>query len=75
MNEINQVIETFQEKGITYSHWYTEDRIIEFDLGGMDTLTHALQVISDNIETWCYELELGLEIKIELDFERISINY
>ncbi|WP_405286417.1 hypothetical protein [Methanobrevibacter sp.] len=73
--KINQIIETLNENGITYSHWYTEDRTIEYDLGGMDRLTQALQVISDNVETWCYEWELGLEIKIEFDFERISIQY
>lgn len=76
MNEkINKIIETFNENGISYSHWYTEDRLIEYDFGGMDRLAQALQVISDNVETWCYEWELGLEIKIEFDFERISISY
>ena len=73
--DINQVIETLTENGVQYSHWYTEDRLVEFDLGGMDRLANAMKVISDNIETWCYDWELGLEIKIEFDFERISITY
>ena len=34
--KINEIIETFHEEGIRYSHWYTEDRLIEFDLGGQD---------------------------------------
>lgn len=74
-NEINKVIETLAENGINYSHWYTEDRLIEYDLGGQDRLYNVMQVITDNIENWCYEQLLGIEIKIELDFERISIKY
>lgn len=73
--KINEIIETFHEEGIRYSHWYTEDRLIEFDLGGQDRLYNAMQVITNNIEKWCYEDEMSLDIKIEFDFERISINY
>ena len=73
--KINEIIETFNEHGVSYSHWYTEDRLIEFDLGGQDRLYNAMQVITNNIEKWCYEYELSLDIKIEFDFERISINY
>ena len=73
--QINQILETFDENGIHYSHWYTVDRLVEFDLGGADQLYQALQVLTDNIEEWCYDWELGLEVKIEFDFERISISY
>ena len=73
--KINEIIETFHEEGISYSHWYTEDRLIEFDLSGQDRLYNAMQVITNNIEKWCYEDEMSLDIKIEFDFERISINY
>lgn len=73
--KINEIIETFHEEGIRYSHWYTEDRLLEFDLGGQDRLCNAMQVITNNIEKWCYEDEMSLDIKIEFDFERISINY
>lgn len=74
-NKIDKVVETFSENGVQYSHWYTEDRLIEFDLGGADRLANAMRVIADNVEVWCYGWLLGLEIKVEFDFERISISY
>ena len=74
-NKINQVVETFHENGVRYSHWYTEDRLIDFDLGGADRLADAMRVLADNMEVWCYDWLLGLEIKVEFDFERISISY
>lgn len=74
-NKIDKVVETFSENGIRYSHWYTEDRLIEFDLGGADRLANAMRVIADNVEVWCYDWLLGLDIKVEFDFERISISY
>ncbi|MBQ2654275.1 MAG: hypothetical protein IJF83_12010 [Methanobrevibacter sp.] len=73
--DIKNVLETFHENGIRYSHWYTEDRLVEFDLGGADRLSDAMRVIADNVEVWCYDWLLGLEIKVEFDFERISISY
>lgn len=72
---IKDVLETLHENGIPYSRWYTEDQLVEFDLGGADRLAKAMNVIADNIETWCYDWLLGLEIKVEFDFERISISY
>ena len=73
--QITKILKTFDENGIHYSNWYAVDRLVEFDLGGADQLYQALQVLTDNLETWCYDWELGLEVKIEFDFERISITY
>ena len=72
--EINKVIETLTLNGLGFRH-YTEDRLIEMDLGGQDRLYNVMQLITDNLEYWCYDLCLGLDIKISFDFERVSIHY
>lgn len=75
MNEdIKKVLETLTENGLEYRH-YTEDRLIEMDLGGQDQLYQVMQLITNNLEYWCYDLCLGLDIKISFDFERVSIQY
>ena len=75
MNEdIQKVLKTLTENGLNYRH-YTEDRLIEMDLGGQDRLYNAMQIITNNLEYWCYDLCLGLDIKINFDFERVSIQY
>lgn len=75
MNEdIKKVLETLTENGLDYRH-YTEDRLIEMDLGGQDQLYQVMQLITNNLEYWCYDLCIGLDIKISFDFERVSIQY
>ena len=72
--EINKVLEVLDENGLGYRH-YTEDRLIEMDLGGQDRLYNVMQLITNHLEYWCYDLCLGLDIKISFDFERVSIEY
>lgn len=71
---IKPVLEVLDEQGIAYRH-YTEDQLVEIDLGGQDRLQPVMQLITDHLEEWCYERLLSLEFKIEFDFERISITY
>ena len=71
--DINKVIKVLDEEGVWYRH-YTEDRLIEMDLSN-GSFQNVLQLITDNLEYWCYELCLSLDIKISFDFERISICY
>lgn len=72
--DINKVLEVLDEECISYRH-YTEDQLIEMDLGGQDRLYNVMQIITNHLEEWCYDLLLSLEIKIEFDFERVSITY
>lgn len=74
MQNINKVLEVLDENGLSYRH-YTEDQLIEMDLGGQDRLYNAMKLITDNLEYWCYDLCMSLDIKISFDFERISISY
>ena len=74
MENINKVLEVLDENSIGYRH-YTEDRLIEMDLGGQDRLYNVMKLITDNLEYWCYDLCMGLDIKINFDFERVSIQY
>ena len=44
--EINKVIEILTLNGLGFRH-YTEDRLIEMDLGGQDRLYNVMQLITD----------------------------
>lgn len=61
------------EQGIDY----TEDRnSFIIDCGGNDMdFIKMINIISTRMETWTYELELCLNIKIDTGYEKITIKY
>ena len=61
------------EKGIDFE----EDRnSFIIDCGGNDSdYVKMINLINSRIETWTYELELALNIKIDTAFEKIIIEY
>lgn len=72
---VQKIIDTLNEQGISYSRWYTEDRLIEIDLGGQDRLYEFVSILKENIEEWVYTDLLDVKIEIDFAFERINIKY
>jgi len=63
----------FQQKNISYE----EDRnSFIIDCGGNDSeFIKMISLINRYIETWTYDLELTLNIKIDTGYEKIVIEY
>ena len=63
----------FQQKNISYE----EDRnSFIIDCGGNDIeFIRMISLINRYIETWTYDLELALNIKIDTGYEKIIIEY
>ena len=63
----------FQQKNISYE----EDRnSFIVDCGGNDSeFIRTIFLINQYIETWTYDLELALNIKIDTRYEKIIIEY
>ena len=62
----------FNENGINYE----EDRnTFVIDCGGTGNFINVLDIINKRMETWTYELELALNIKIDTAYEKVIIEY
>ena len=62
----------FKQEGIIFE----EDRnSFIIDCGGNGNFISVLDLINKKVETWTYELELALNIKIDTAYEKIIIEY
>lgn len=71
---VQRILDVMEAESINFRH-YTDDRLIEADLGGQDRLFHFAKILYENIEQWTYDNLIDCKIEFDLAFERIKITY
>lgn len=71
---VQRILDIIEAENISFRH-YTDDRLIEADMGGQSLLFGFAKLLYENIEQWTYDDLIDCKIEFDLPFEKIKITY